>query len=180
MDRRNHPHFIILGLSVVMMCRSLAGTRGHRCPALPRSSPPTTGTTETAAADALPDSSNATAICATEGQARQLSRQTEGGCHTFRPQSGYSIVIGTRAMGGSPFTTGIPGEVATTVADEDAGDVLDADFLRVFDDELGDGDIGIDDNVDNTSLDDIADNIIKHPSPEMGDDAGRCVRASSS
>lgn len=82
-------------------------------------------------------------------------------------------------MGDNPFTTDIPGEVAAVVDGDDAADVLDSDFLRVFDDELGDGDIGIDDNVENTGLDDIAENIIKHPSVQMGKDASRFVRATS-
>lgn len=174
MGRKNQPSSFLLDLSVATVHRSLAGKRGQRRPTLPRSPATTTGTTETAAT-----STGATAI-----QELQLGGLTEGGCDKLRPQSRDSVVSGNLAKGDDPLTTGIPGEVAAVVGEDDDAaedDVLDSDFLRVFDDEFGDGDISIDDdNVENTGLGDIAENITNDPSVEIGEGTSRFVRASSS
>lgn len=160
-----------LDLSVAMVHRSLAGTRGQRRSTLPRPPPITMGST-------------AASTGAKAKQAlQQLGGLTEGGCDTPQPQSRDSVVPGALAKGDGPLTTGIPGEVAAVVdgdGDDDAGDdVLDSDFLRVFDDEFEDGDIGIDDdNVENTGLGDIAENIIKDTSVEIGEGTRRFVRTS--
>lgn len=117
---------------------------------------------------------------ATEDQALQLGRLSEGDCDKLQPQSRRNFMSGTRVTGDNPFTTGIPGEVAAVVDGDDAADVLDAEFLRVFDDELGDGDIGINDDIEHSGLDDIVENIVKYPSVKMGESTTRFVRASSS
>lgn len=87
-------------------------------------------------------------------------------------------MAGSHVLGDSPSAMGMAG----TSSIQGAGDVNDAlgtDLGFVFDGELGDGDIDIHDNVENTFIDSNIgeDDDVQRPPNETGEGNCRCVVA---
>lgn len=112
-----------------------------------------------------------------EGDGRTFQPPEAGG-HTSPPQMGDDLVAGTHVMGANPSAMDMPGASAIEAA-EDVNAALGPDLAFVFDDELGDGSIGIHDNVENTFVENnIAEEVVDRHPTEMGEGACRCgVRA---
>lgn len=160
--------------------------RGGRFPVAPR--PPATVTDSSteavvAAAEQFPGS-NTVATQHTSDPLLLLSPVSEGDGHTlmppeagdraFPPHIGDNLVIGTHVMEGSPSAMGMPG-ASVVEAVEDANAALGPDLAYVVDGELGDGGIGIHDNVENTFVENtaIAEGVVDRPPIELEEGACR-------
>lgn len=111
-----------------------------------------------------------------DGHTFQLPK---AGGHTFPPQIGDDLATGAHHMmgGSSPPAMGISG-VSAGEADGDVDAALGPDLAFVFDGELGDGSIGIHDNLENTFGENhTAQDVVSCPPIELleEDDACRCV-----
>lgn len=98
----------------------------------------------------------------------------EAGSRAFPPQVGDSLVAGTHVVGGTPSAMDMLPGVSAVEAAGDVNAALGPDLAFVFDGELCDASIGINDNVENTFVDNnIAAAVVDRSPIEMGERACR-------